>query len=256
MSSRPQPMAWSEAVRDPDGSLRGPFIEAHVDLVRYLALRIAGRLPAGVDIDDLIHDGIVGLIDAVDRFDPGRKVLFRTYAETRVRGAILDGLRRRDWRPRSVRSRRRDVDSTLMELESHLGRAASEDEAAAAMGLPIDEYHALLLEITSGPLLSLDEMQDADDLAPDRHATRPDDSLEQQEKIDALVEQIGDLPERERRVLALYYVDGLNMKEVGEVLGVTESRVCQLHGQAAARLRAGLRARLKAPALTAIRRLW
>ena len=212
--------------------------------MRYLALRFAARLPASVEIDELIHDGIVGLIDATERFDPQRGVRFRTYAETRIRGAILDGLRQKDWRPRSVRQLQRTIDTTLSELHSIHHRAASEEEIAAALGIGIDEYHTHLIDLASGPLLSVDELPSTLDTPVSDFSQLPDAPFEHDELIRALAGEITRLPERERTVLELYYAEQLNMKEVGAVLGVTESRVCQLHSQAAARLRVALTARL------------
>jgi RNA polymerase sigma factor for flagellar operon FliA len=241
-------LPWTEAVRGGDSPERRRFLEAHVDLVRYAALRIAARLPAFVELDDLIHDGIVGLLDATERFDPSRAVRFRTYAEARVRGAILDGLRRGDWRPRSLRRGRREVDDAAGNLRAALGRPATEEEIAAELGLALDADRELLRETSAGPLLSLDAPCEGGTTvsepaaAVDLHAT-----LEHDQLLELLTREIARLPDRERRILELYYHEGLNMKEIGAVLGVTESRVCQLHSQAAARLRSALGAGLRAP---------
>lgn len=242
--------AWTPPVRRGDSIERERFVEAHLDVVRYLALRIATRLPSSLEVDDLIHDGVVGLLDAVERYDPTRNVRFRTYAEARVRGAILDGLRRRDWRPRSVRRGQRELDETMVRVSSLHGRAATEDEIAAEMGIGLDVYRSLLKDLSCGPLLSLEDLAPGADPAVASESDRPDGRLERKELIDALADGIRRLPERERRVVELYYHEGLNMKEVGSVLGVTESRVCQMHAQAATRLRGALSARLHAgPAL-------
>jgi RNA polymerase sigma factor for flagellar operon FliA len=239
-----EPLPWSEEVRDRDTTERDRFLESHLELVRYLALRFAARLPASVEIDELVHDGIVGLIDATERFDPRRGVRFRTYAETRIRGAILDGLRQKDWRPRSVRQLQRPIDTTLAELHSVHHRTATEEEIAAALGIGIDEYHTHLIDLASGPLLSIDELPPTLEPPVSESTQRPDAPFEHEELIRSLALEITRLPERERTVLELYYAEQLNMKEVGAVLGVTESRVCQLHSQAAARLRVALTARL------------
>jgi RNA polymerase sigma factor for flagellar operon FliA len=226
---------------------RDRLLALHLDLVRYVALRIASRLPLSVELDDLVHDGILGLLDAVAKFDARRGVRFRTYAERRVRGAILDGLRQRDWQPRAVRRGQRELEQTIVRLGSLHGRAASEEEIAEAMGLELSQLRRLLRDANSGSLLSLEQLPPDDDpsraLAPDP----PHALLERRELLECLSEELARLPERERRVLELYYHEELNMKEVGAVLGVTESRVGQLHAQAAARLRAALRARLAAP---------
>jgi RNA polymerase sigma factor for flagellar operon FliA len=240
-------MAWTEEIRDKDSPERARFLESHVDLVRYLALRISARLPASVEMDDLIHDGILGLMDAAERYDPAHGVRFRTYAETRIRGAILDGLRQKDWRPRSVRQMKRNLETALGQLASLHHRAATEEEIAGALGLELDEYHSRLMDLNSGAQLSLEDLPawSLDAVVTKEHQL-PDAPLERKELIRTLAEEIGRLPERERRVLELYYVEALNMKEVGAVLGVTESRICQLHAQAAARLRVALGARLHA----------
>lgn len=246
MSPRIAPQEWSENLRRKEAPERAQFLESHLDLVRYLALRLSTRLPASVEVDDLMHDGIVGLLDATERFDPERGVRFRTYAESRIRGAILDGLRSKDWRPRSVRRQARSLDAALGQLAAQHGRAATEDEIACVLGLQVEAYRDLLTEISRGTLVSMDELElrEGAVLSSDQ---RTEASLERQELIQALASEIERLPQRERRVLELYYFEELTMKEIGAVLGVTESRVCQLHAQSAARLRAGLDARLHAP---------
>jgi RNA polymerase sigma factor for flagellar operon FliA len=234
---------WSEAIRHGESDERNRFLEHHLEFVRYLAQRTHKRLPHGVELEDLIHDGVVGLLDAVEKYDPGRGVKFRTYAETRVRGAILDGLRRRDWRTRSAREHQRVLTETVDRLESKHGRPATEDEIASELGLDNRRYRRLLEDANSGPLLSLDSL--ASELAPEQKGLQPHTVLERRELLLALAEELTRLPQRERRVLELYYSEELTMKEVGAVLGVTESRVCQLHTQAAVRLRAALLARLR-----------
>lgn len=244
------PLPWTEAVRDRDSDARARFIESHLDLVKYLALRISARLPAGIDIDDLLHDGILGLLDAVDKFSPSKRVLFRTYAESRIRGSILDGLRQKDWLPRSVRSLRRKLQTALAELSQGTQRSPSEEELAAALNLEPAAFQSAMCDLNIGPLLSLDELTDASGLTP-ATADSPAAPLERSDLLQALSEEITRLPERERRVLELYYHEELNMKEVGAVLGVTESRVCQLHAQAASRLRTSLGDRLHAQPVVA-----
>lgn len=239
-----EPRPWSDAVRTGESAGRRVFLESHMDVVRYMALRIAGRLPASVEIDDLVHDGIVGLLDAAAKFDPSRGVRFRTYAEARVRGAILDGLRHRDWRPRSVRRGQRELDEAVGRLTTVNGRAASEEEIADAMGLDLETYRSLLQDVSAGPLLSLEDMPPGFDPGSSGEGPLPGHALERRDLLSALAEELERLPERERRVMELYYHEELNMKEVGAVLGVTESRVCQLHAQAASRLRVALEARL------------
>jgi RNA polymerase sigma factor for flagellar operon FliA len=239
------PLPWTDKARELDSPERARFLESHVDLVRYLALRMATRLPASVDVDDLISDGILGLLDAVEKFDPERSVRFRTYAESRIRGAILDGLRQKDWRPRSVRSLQRNLDETMCQLQSAQNGAITEEQIAAALGVDLQTYRSQLKDLAVGPLLSLDDIPFGGEPAAGEEGG-PHAHIERRDLIEALTEEITRLPERERRVLELYYDQGLNMKEVGAVLGVTESRVCQLHSQAAARLRSALRARMTA----------
>lgn len=239
-------LAWTETVRSGDSPERQRFLESHLDLVRYTALRIASRLPACVEVDDLVHDGIVGLLDAAEKFDPEHNVRFRTYAESRVRGAILDGLRRKDWRPRSVRRNQRDLDSAMSKVSTSHGAAATEEQIAAALGIDLEKYHALLADTCSGPLLSLDELPPGTEAQVAVEPSSPDEQLERAELIEALAGELAELPERERQILELYYHEGLHMKEIGTVLGVTESRICQLHAQATSRLRTALSARLHA----------
>ena len=241
-----KPLPWSEQVRDISSPERDRFLESHIDLVRYLALRISTRLPSSVDVEDLVHDGILGLLDAVDKYKPERGVRFRTYAESRVRGSILDGLRQKDWRPRSVRSLQRNIDATVGELSTRHHRAATEEEIAMALGLNISAYRDLLRNVSVGPILSLEDLPSGLDQSPDNENSQPDAPLEKKDLIRVLAEEISNIPERERRVIELYYHESMNMKEVGAVLGITESRVCQLHSQAASRLRTALHKRLHA----------
>ncbi len=246
LTSQHEPLGWTPGVRDPSSIERGRFVESHVDLVRYVALRIHPRLPASVELDDLIHDGVLGLLDACDRFDPAQGARFRTYAEARVRGAILDGLRKKDWRPRSVRRMRRSIDAAIATLAGRLGRTPTEEEIAEQLGLELPAYRALLADAATGPLLSLDELTgdgESDHLVS--LTDPPDGPFERRERVALLAEAIAELPERERRILELYYVEGLTLKEIGAVLAVTESRICQIHSQATARLRVAVGARLR-----------
>ena len=247
MRERVEPIPWSEGVRGQDSAVREAFLESHVGLVRYIALRLAARLPASVEADDLIHDGIVGLLDAAEKFDPARNVNFPTYAASRVRGAILDGLRKRDWRPRGVREGQRTLDETIFRLANEMGRQATEEEVAGAMGLDLDGYRTRLTSLVGGPLLCLEDQPPESDPAETAECLLPDSRLEREELERVLAESVAALPARERQVLELYYHSELNMKEIGAVMAITESRVCQVHGQAAARLRAALHARMHAP---------
>lgn len=237
---------WNEAFRRGDSPARRRFLESHLGLVRYTALRIAARLPAHVDVDDLVHDGIVGLLDATEKFDPVHGARFRTYAESRVRGAILDGLRDKDWRPRSVRRQQRDLDAALGRASASHGGPASEEEIAAALGVDLQKYHVLLQHTRCGALLSLDDLPAGVEPPLAADALPPDRQFERQELIEALANELSQLPQRERQIIELYYHEGLHMKEIGAAMGVTESRICQLHTQATSRLRVALSARLHA----------
>ena len=254
MRAAREAIPWTETVRDPGSPERPRFLESYLNVVRAVAQQIAARLPASVEIEDLIHDGILGLLDATEKFDPARATRFSTYAETRVRGAILDGLRQKDWRPRSVRRGRRELDETVTHLATAYGRPATEEEIAASMGISLVAYRDLLVETSAGPLLSLEELPHGSDPSVTAEGLLPHGALERRQMIEVLAEQVHLLPERERRVMELYYHEGLNMKEVGAVLGVTESRVCQLHSQAASRLRVALLALLHAAPVPAAAR--
>ena len=249
MSQTPAQLDWTEAVRRQGSADRERFVESNVDLVRYVALRLAARLPSSVELEELMHDGILGLFDAIEKFNPARGVRFRTYAERRVRGAILDGIRQRDWHPRAVRRNQRQLEETMMRLASKRGRAASEEELATELGLEISQLHQRLQDASSGPLLPLDELPSRTHPVATAESDQPHEALERKQLLALLADELTRLPERERQVLELYYHEGLNMKEVGALLGVTESRVCQLHGQAATRLRGVLRERLQASAI-------
>ncbi len=224
---------------------REALIRRYLPLVRRIAGAHSWRLPSGVDLDDVRSWGVFGLLAAVDRFDPARAELFVAYARKRIRGAILDQLRQSDWTPRSVRDKAEAVARGTREVEARLGRAATEDDIASALGLPIDAYRALIGRIAPVAVVSLEDVRLEQGERwqgglPD-HGAEPFDAILRREEARLLADAIRGLPEREQLLLSLYYRDELTLKEVGAVLGVTESRVCQLHAQA---LR-GLRARLK-----------
>ncbi|UTH75031.1 RNA polymerase sigma factor FliA [Chromobacterium sp. IIBBL 290-4] len=223
-------------------------VEAHAPLVRKLASIMIARLPASVELGDLIQVGMIGLIEAARLFDPNQGVLFETFASQRIRGAMLDELRREDWLPRQARRNSRQIEEAISRLEQQHGRSPLESEIAAEMGIELDQYQDMLGECKGTTLLHFEDFSGddegihnpvaniADDDAPDPLASLSDDSFRQQ-----LVSAIKFLPEREQLVMALYYEQELNLKEIGAVLGVTESRVCQLHSQAVARLRTKLK---------------
>lgn len=229
----------------PNTADRQAMIEAHLPQVRYIAERLLAKLPPSVDRDDLIGAGVLGLLDAVEKYDELRGVQFKTYAETRIRGAILDSLRDLDWSSRSLRARARAIEVAARKIEQEKGRMAEEEELAAALGLELSAYHTLLGELRG---LTLIELDNHDENAPGSSAYQvpdhPDRSplreYEQQETREKLITAIHQLRERERQVVALYYIEELTMKEAGAVLGLTESRVSQIHTQALIHLRAAL----------------
>jgi RNA polymerase sigma factor for flagellar operon FliA len=226
--------------------VRDQLIEKHLVLVKYAAARIAGRLPSHLRMDDLYSAGLMGFLDAVEDYDPERGVEFSAYANPRIRGAIFDELRRLDCVPRRVRRRIRDAERAIDTLTQRLDRQPTDEEIAGELGIDVAAYHRLLGEGVT--LLSLDGAPSphAEGLSPmetleDAETTSPFEALETKERRQLLGRVIDHLPEKERQVLALYYYEELTMQEVGRVLGVTESRVSQLHSSAVLRLRSTLR---------------
>ncbi len=221
----------------------------YLPLVKYIAMRILNRLPSHVELDDLINYGIIGLMDAVDKFDKSRGVKFKTYAELRIRGAILDGLRELDWVPRSYRRRQRELERAYRKLESELGRSATDEEVATELQIGLKAFHSLLdnlrgIQIGSMDAVTKDGEENLVEYIPDRKENSPSFIMEKLELQRLLASGIDKLPEKERLVLSLYYYEGLTMKEVGAVLGITESRVSQLHSKAVLRLRGRMEADL------------
>ncbi|MFP7722207.1 RNA polymerase sigma factor FliA [Lysobacter sp. A3-1-A15] len=219
------------------------IVERHGELVRRIAHHLAARLPSSVEVDDLIQAGMLGLIDAARNFQADQGAAFETYASIRIRGAMIDEIRRGDWVPRSVHRRYRDVVSATREVEQATGRAATAQEVASALGVSLDEYHRMLEDAARGQLISLDshaEEHDGEPRLASRSGATPAREFEHDAFRHALGGAIGDLPEREQLVLSLYYEQELNLREIGAVLSISESRVCQIHGQAMLRLRARL----------------
>lgn len=219
------------------------IVVRHGELVRRIAHHLAARLPASVEIDDLIQAGMLGLIDAARNFQADQGAAFETYASIRIRGAMIDEIRRGDWVPRSVHRRYRDMIAATRDIEQRTGRAATAQQVADALGIGLDEYHRMVEDAARGQLVSLDAHMEEHDgeprLATSSTAT-PARMFENGAFREALGEAIGALPEREQLVLSLYYEQELNLREIGAVLSVSESRVCQIHGQAMVRLRARL----------------
>ncbi len=243
---------WLRYAATRDATLREKLILQYAPLVKYVVGRLAINLPTVVDSDDVISYGILGLLDAVDRFDPNRGIKFETYAIARVRGSIIDNLRALDQIPRTTRQRAREIEAAYTDLESKLSRPPTDEEVAAHLGIELDRFHQLLLRSTA-TTLSLDSATEFDensapisrgDLIEDKESPDPVDLAERKEVMGELIKAVQHLPERERLVLALYYNEELTMKEISRVMDISESRVCQLHAQALVRLRSYLRDRV------------
>jgi RNA polymerase sigma factor FliA len=228
---------------------RDRLILTYAPLVKYVAGRLGSGLPAHVEEGDLISYGLLGLISAIERYDPKRDIKFETYAIVRIKGAIIDELRALDWVPRSVRSRAREIERAIAELESKLGRAPTDEEIAEKIGISQDELEESLTDISRSSIAALDELWSGGaegdqvsllDTIEDQSGPRPAEALDEVEVRETLADAIARLPEREKLVITLYYYEELTLREIGEVLGVTESRVSQLHTKAVLRLRSRL----------------
>jgi RNA polymerase sigma factor FliA len=238
---------WRRYKADGEPSARERLVVAYSPLVKYVAGRTAAGLPPHVEESDLISYGLVGLISAIERFDPSREIKFETYAIMRIKGAIIDELRAMDWVPRSVRARSREVERAHSKLEHSLQRAPTEKEVASELDVSVDELNDSLLQIANSSMVALDELWSTSDSSGDQvslmdtieDTTAPDpaQALDLGDLKDRIANSIATLPEREKLVIALYYYENLTLREIGEVLGVTESRVSQLHTKAVLRLR-------------------
>jgi RNA polymerase sigma factor for flagellar operon FliA len=223
---------------DPDG-----LVAANANLVKRIAFHLMNRLPPSVQAEDLIQAGMIGLLEASRHYDPSQGASFETYAGIRVRGAMLDEIRRSDWTPRSVHRKSREAAEVLRNLEQTTGRDAKDAEVAELLGLDLRAYHTILTESSAAHIYSFDQPDEntGESIAlPQSQEATPSDQMEYQSFRDALSESIKNLPERESLVMSLYYDEDLNLREIGEILGVSESRVCQIHGQALVRLKARL----------------
>jgi RNA polymerase sigma factor for flagellar operon FliA len=241
---------WRRFRATNDQQVRDRLILTYAPLVKFVAGRVGSGLPSHVDDEDLMSYGLLGLIRAIERYDPGREVKFETYAIPRIRGAIIDELRAMDWVPRSVRGRAREIERAIGELEGRLGRAPTDEEIAQRLGLSQQELDESLGEISRTSVVALDELWSVSggdqvaliDTLEDTTGPSPQSALAETELKEAIGEALARLPEREKLVVTLYYYEELTLREIGEVLGVTESRVSQLHTKAVLRLKASLTA--------------
>lgn len=245
-------LLWEDYKASGSETAREQLILKYSQLVRYVASRVGVGLPPNVEQADLISYGIFGLIDAIEKFDLERAIKFETYAMSRIRGAIIDELRSMDWIPRSVRSKAREVERTYQSLESELHRTPTEPEVAAAMGISLRELHAIFSQVSYVNVIALDELlgggqgsekgdgMSLGDTLTDHKAVDPVMAFEGEETKYLLARAIEQLPEREKIVVTLYYYEGLTLSEIGKVLGVTESRICQMHTKAVLQLRTKL----------------
>jgi RNA polymerase sigma factor for flagellar operon FliA len=251
---------WRDYSETESATARATLIQNYLYLVRYVAGKMAMSVPPSVEIDDLVSAGVVGLIDAIGKYDPGRDTKFETYAVSRIRGAIVDDLRSLDWVPRSVRRKARMVEEAYSQLENELGRAATDTEVSKKLNMSISDFRTTVEEIVSAGLLSLDDFvgnQDGErttriiDLVCSKDDASPSAPVEIEEMRDMLAGAILNLPDKERTVVALYYYEEMTLKEIGRTLGVSESRVSQIHTKAMLRLRGRLRS-VQASLLSAV----
>ena len=241
---------WRTYQRTKDQALRDRLILNYAPIVKYVAGRLGSGLPAHVDEGDLVSYGLLGLISAIERYEPDRDVKFETYAIARIKGSILDELRSLDWVPRSVRSRARQIERAMAELEAKFARAPTDEEIAAKVGITVGELEGSLTDISRSSIAALDELWTISgsggdqvaliDTIEDEHGPQPQTAFAQTELREVVADAITSLPEREKLVITLYYYEDLTLREIGDVLGVTESRVSQLHTKAILRLRARL----------------
>lgn len=233
----------------PVNTNREKLIREYAGLIKFIAQKIAARLPSNIELDDLISSGVIGLMDAIEKYDYTRDNKFKTYAEFRIRGAILDELRSQDWVPRSVREKAKMLERAYAKIEQEKGRQATDDEVCISLGLNTDQYHELLNEVRSVSLLSYDDLSNLSNADKrslhggenNSKVATPFNEVNGAHMKKIVAEAIEDLPEKQRLVLSLYYYEDLNLKEIGRVLDVTESRVSQLHSQAILKLKARLR---------------
>lgn len=240
---------WREFKKTKSSALRDKFIRQYMPLVKYVAGKVSVGLPASIEFDDLVGFGQFGLLDAITKFDPDKGVKFKTYAVTRIRGAIFDEMRQLDWVPRSVRQKSKEIEDTIGDLESRLGRPATDAEVAKEMNMSEEEFQQTVMKVSGTSVLSLNDVwysgDDNDhmsigDSIESPSSLNPDVQVEREEIRKVIIEAINELPEKEKMVIVLYYHEDLTFKEIGQVLDVSESRISQLHTKANLRLRAKL----------------
>jgi RNA polymerase sigma factor for flagellar operon FliA len=241
---------WRRYKDESDEKARERLVLAYAPLVKYVAGRMSSGLPSHVEEADLISYGLLGLISAIERFDPAREIKFETFAITRIKGSIIDELRSLDWVPRSVRTKAREIEKVNAKLEHELHRAPTDQEMADKLGISVEEFQESLVRISNSSVVALDELWTVSDASGDQvslldtiqdpQAVDPAKEMDTTEMKDRLADAIARLPEREKLVVALYYYENLTLREIGEVLGVTESRVSQLHTKAVLRLKSRL----------------
>lgn len=245
----PEEELWEKYKKTSDPKIREYFILKYAPLVKYVAGKVGIGMPTNVEFDDLVGYGVLGLLDAIEKYDLNKNVKFNTYAVNRIRGAIFDELRSIDWVPRSVRQKSREIEETIADLEARLGRSASNEEIAAAMGLDIEEYNSLLLKISATSVVSLTDLRFSNDDAEEFSvgdiieappSLNPDVIVEREDVKRVIIDAIKELPEREQKVLIMYYYEDMTLREIGEVLHVTESRVSQIHTSANVKLKVKL----------------
>lgn len=241
---------WTEYKKTGSSRLQGALVEKYLPLVRFVVSRLMVRLPQHFEYDDLVEDGVVGLLEALERFDLGRNIKFETFAQLRIRGAILDRLREQDIFSRTDRKKLKALEEVCGELESELGRSATDEEIAKKMGITMEAYQRLLNDVAPLTFMSLDESRDEEgtahlrDVLEDEQSPNPETLSEKHETKLMMVQILQGLSEQERNVVALYYYEELTLKEISKVMNVSESRICQIHGQAMIKLRGKLKREL------------
>ncbi len=240
---------WKEFKKKKTSVLRDKIIRKYMPLVKYVAGKVAIGLPSSMEFDDLVGFGQFGLLDAINKYDLDKKVKFKTYAVTRIRGAIIDEMRQLDWVPRSVRQKSREIEDVISSLESRLSRPATDEEIAREMNISVEDYQHTVMKISGTSVLSLNDVwysgDDSDHLSigdsiESPQSLNPDVQVEREEIRKVIIQAINELPEKEKMVIVLYYHEDLTFKEIGQVLEVSESRISQLHANANLHLRAKL----------------